>query len=153
MSVTIKRKDIGAVNKVYARLGSLGKKEVAVGFPAGKAQAYPDGTGVAFVAACHVFGMGVPRRDFMALAQSDIREHTKEIMARVAKAKTPEEAEKLMNAAGEKAKDDIKNAIIKLSDPPNTEATIERKGSSNPLVDTGHLVQSTTYVVRPKGGK
>lgn len=34
---------------------------------------------------------------------------------------------------------DVKATITDLRDPPNAPATIERKGSSNPLIDTGHL--------------
>lgn len=37
---------------------------------------------------------------------------------------------------------DAKRALVDLDDPPNAEATIERKGSDNPLVDTSQLVNS-----------
>ena len=42
---------------------------------------------------------------------------------------------------------DIQQEIINLREPPNSPATIARKGSSNPLVDTGHMGDSVTYVV------
>lgn len=43
---------------------------------------------------------------------------------------------------------DVKLRIRELRDPPNAESTIVRKGSSNPLIDTGNLRQSITYEVR-----
>lgn len=41
----------------------------------------------------------------------------------------------------------IQNQIREISDPPNHPFTVQRKGSSNPLVDTGRLIQSITYRV------
>ena len=34
--------------------------------------------------------------------------------------------------------------------PPNAPSTIKKKGSAQPLVDTGALRQSITYIIRPK---
>lgn len=155
MSVTVKQKNPGALMKVYERMGRAGKKQIAVGFPKGQAQAYPDGTGVAQVAAQHVYGLGVPQRDFMALARQGIIESTTPILQAIAKAESSGEgkgAEALREAAGMAAVSKIKEAIIDLSDPPNAPSTIEAKGSSNPLIDTGHMKDSVTYVVRGKGG-
>lgn len=39
----------------------------------------------------------------------------------------------------------IKEKIVDLKDPPNKPATIKRKGSSNPLVDTGRLTDSISH--------
>lgn len=41
----------------------------------------------------------------------------------------------------------IQRQIRTLSEPPLHPMTVERKGSSNPLVDTGRLIQSITYRV------
>lgn len=150
MSVKIKRKNPDAISDVYKRMKSFGDKEVAVGFPAGKSQAYPDGTGVATVAAYHVYGIGVPRRDFMGLALSDIKRHTKEIMKQASRASDERTQLALMETAGEIAKRDIQKAIVDLDDPPNDPKTIKAKGSSNPLIDTSHMLQSVTYIVRDK---
>lgn len=58
------------------------------------------------------------------------------------------EPKRAMGLIGEKVKADIQRKIVELDDPPNTEATIEAKGSSNPLIDTGQLRQSIQYKVR-----
>jgi hypothetical protein len=36
--------------------------------------------------------------------------------------------------------------------PPNAQATIDRKGSSTPLIDSGQLRSAITHQLRPKGG-
>ncbi len=41
----------------------------------------------------------------------------------------------------------IQNKLRSLSDPPLSSMTIERKGSSSPLIDTGRLISSITYRV------
>ena len=41
----------------------------------------------------------------------------------------------------------VQQYMIDLRTPPNSAYTIEQKGSDNPLVDTGALVQSVTYKV------
>lgn len=40
---------------------------------------------------------------------------------------------------GLKAADDVKSEITALSDPPNAPSTVARKGSSNPLIDSGEM--------------
>lgn len=42
----------------------------------------------------------------------------------------------------------IKDYIVELSSPPNHPFTVEQKGSSNPLVSTGGLVESISYRVK-----
>lgn len=41
----------------------------------------------------------------------------------------------------------VKKYIVDLKDPPNSPVTIEAKGSDNPLVSTGGLVESISYRV------
>lgn len=47
---------------------------------------------------------------------------------------------------------DVRRTIITLRTPPNAASTVRRKGSDNPLVDTGRLAQSVTWEVRMGGG-
>ena len=42
----------------------------------------------------------------------------------------------------------IQQSIRDLRDPPNAPATIERKGSSNPLIDTGFMRLSVSWRVQ-----
>jgi len=41
----------------------------------------------------------------------------------------------------------IQDKMVNIRDPPNHPATIRQKGSSNPLIDNGHLRQSITYKI------
>jgi len=45
----------------------------------------------------------------------------------------------------EKAVADVQTKIDTLAEPPNTELTKEWKGSSNPLIDTGHMRKSVNW--------
>lgn len=41
----------------------------------------------------------------------------------------------------------VRRHLVDLKDPPNAAVTVLRKGSTNPLVDTGQLVRSISYEV------
>ena len=47
--------------------------------------------------------------------------------------------EAALKAIGAEVQGDVRKKIVNLKEPPNAPATIERKKSSNPLVDTGQL--------------
>jgi len=49
---------------------------------------------------------------------------------------------------GQLIEGDIKKKIRILKDPPNAPATIRLKGSDNPLIDKGFLLNSIRYVVK-----
>lgn len=53
--------------------------------------------------------------------------------------------DELLDLYGEQMSTAIKKKIRDISSPPNSGVTIERKGSSNPLVDTGGLIESITW--------
>ena len=55
--------------------------------------------------------------------------------------------EQLLNRLGLVCTADIAKASIRLKHPANRPVTIERKGSDNPLVDTGELQRKVTYKI------
>lgn len=55
--------------------------------------------------------------------------------------------EQLFEAVGEMLATKIKTYARNLSSPPNSSFTIEKKGSSNPLVNTGNMIAGITYEV------
>jgi hypothetical protein len=57
----------------------------------------------------------------------------------------------ILEQVGVKAAATVQQYMTDLRDPPNAPETIRRKGSSNPLIDTGALRQSVTYKIQ--GGK
>lgn len=51
------------------------------------------------------------------------------------------------NLIGTLLRDKIKDYAVELNSPPNHQFTIARKGSSNPLVDTGDMINSIEFEV------
>lgn len=65
------------------------------------------------------------------------------------------DSKRIMARVGVEAEGAIKQYITDLDSPPNKPATIRRKGSSNPLIDTGNMRESVTSAVvrkKPKEG-
>ncbi|MED4551218.1 hypothetical protein P9305_00705 [Lysinibacillus capsici] len=56
-------------------------------------------------------------------------------------------AQMLCERLGAKMVGDIQEKLTDINSPPNAPATIAKKGSSNPLIDTGGLRQRITYKV------
>lgn len=56
-------------------------------------------------------------------------------------------AQSIMDAMGQEARDVLKDYARDLRDPANHPFTIQRKNSSNPLVDTGNMIQSIDYEI------
>ena len=152
-----------------------GDNVVQVGIPQDTSP-YPDGTPVSLVAAVHEFGadievtdkmrkfffaigyplnrstthINIPERSFM---RSTMREEQKKYVKFMRKSilriltnrVTPEQAAAQL---GQLAADDVRDKIYAIDTPPNSSMTKERKGSDNPLVDTGRLARSVTFEVR-----
>ena len=136
------------LKSLVKRLG--GTTDILVGVPK-NAEPYPDGTSVAMVGATHEFGGGnVPERSFL---RSSFDEHQKKYikMAQKLIKKVVDKGgdiEMVAELIGTEAAADVVDNINAIQTPPNTDATTLRKGSSNPLVDTGHLKQSIRHEVR-----
>ncbi|CAM0010940.1 tail completion or Neck1 protein [Vibrio phage K367 g1] len=52
-----------------------------------------------------------------------------------------------LNMIGNIAVGKVQQYMTELQDPPNAPSTVKKKGSSNPLIDTGALRQSVTYSI------
>jgi len=155
MTATITHTNPNALKKIYEQIGAACQRVVAVGFPSGMCQAYPDGTPVAEVAAQNVYGVPpkIPARDFMSQARPDIARHQQEVAQK--NSIVFGQVNTLLAALGELAVKDIKRAITSGSYEPLAAYTIEKrreKGnrSVKPLIETGHMLRSTIYVVRDK---
>ncbi len=136
------------------RTAKKGPTRVKVGLPAGSA-AYPDGTSVFEVGLVHEFGSSdgrIPERSFLRSTLEKKRRELDAIAGKVGKkversGGTLEEGLNLMGAVLAGA---IQEAISNGIPPANAPSTIARKGSSKPLIDTGHLRQSITWQVVKK---
>ena len=56
-------------------------------------------------------------------------------------------SDQLLNSVGLMLSTKIKKFARDLSSPPNSGMTVQEKGSSNPLVDTGNMIEGITFEV------
>ncbi len=113
-----------------------------------------DGTDLVTVAAANEFGTKrIPERSFIRSTTDEQRGKVEQMKQRILTgiADGTETIDNGLAKLGEFMETKIRDKIVKLAEPPNAEFTIARKGSSNPLVDKGQLLQSIRHVeVVPK---
>lgn len=118
---------------------------VLVGFH-GDEPPYPDGTSIAEVAAFNEFGTSrIPARPFMRNAVDKYQDSWFEQIRKDRQRGLDEHA--IAQRLGLRMVGDIRQEITDLDTPPNAPSTIARKGSSNPLIDTGRMRQSVKHKV------
>lgn len=148
-------KDRG-LTKILANMKDLDGKKVAVGFQGPEGGAiHPDSElDNVSLAVIHEFGApgaGIPERSliratFDARVEIWIKQATK--IAERVYSTTPETPGRALGILGELAVSDYRKAITAGIPPPLKAATIARKGSSTPWLDTGILRNAITWTVR-----
>lgn len=128
---------------------------VAVGLPKEKvgAKVYGSGQSIISVGASHEYGAGVPRRSFLRLP---FRAKKDELDAAIAIQwrdvfERGKKAERALGLIGTEAVNISKGAFTTRGYgqwPDIAQETKDAKGSSQPLIDTGTLRRSITYIVR-----
>ena len=140
----------GGVHGLITRLKDIKGKSVGVGIiDAGKHETSDDKT-VATIAYEHEFGTNkVPERSFMRATFLEQQDAIIALQKRIFQGiqKDTISIEQGLGILGEFFSGEIKEKIIEISSPPNSAETIEKKGSSNPLIDTGQMKNSITYEV------
>lgn len=104
------------------------------------------GQTVAFIGAANHFGTDkIPARPWLDVGvESGTDEYLDVIQDGIAEG---ESAEKVLDQLGVLAVGYTQQYITDLDSPPNAPSTIKRKGSANPLIDTGNMRQSVTYTI------
>lgn len=91
----------------------------------------------------------IPERAFLRNGYDEnierIRQHTNALLPSILSGKM--KAENLCETLGLELSSAIRNYAENLQDPPNAWATVETKGSDNPLMDTGDMIGAITYKV------
>lgn len=108
---------------------------------------------LAIVAAIHEFGLGdMPQRSFLRSAYDENLPMIDKMIQRVANgAVFGLGTNAALNQLGNVVQGMVQRKIVDGPFVPNSPATIKRKKSSKPLIDTGHLRQSIRYVIERKG--
>jgi|SRR4051794_23888608 hypothetical protein len=124
-----------------------GNPVVKVGFLAGAT--YPDGTGVAMVAAVNEFGAssrGQPPRPFF---RTMVQRHEAEWPGAIANLmrRHDNDVQQTLTLLGEGVAGQLRQSIVELTDPPLAASTVKRKGNDKPLIDTGHMLNSVDFEV------
>lgn len=112
-------------------------------------RAAEDGATVAEYATYNEFGMGVPERSFL---RSTVDEEEDEIGRRMTRAITDQiDGRRPMRQGlarvGAYTVGKVKQKIRDLDTPPNAPATIAKKGSDNPLIESGRMRNSVDFEV------
>lgn len=137
--------------RYFAELKKLAELEVQVGYQAD--QTYEDGTSLAEIAAYNELGTSdTPARPFMRQSfekhESELQAACDRVNATLSKGGTAEQA---LDQLGVFCKGLVQEEIVEGGFAPNTESTIKKKGSEQPLIDTGYMRQSVNYVVKKRG--
>ena len=89
----------------------------------------------------------IPERAFLRTgydeAKDDAMKHARQMLADVIAGTMSEDA--LFKGVGMELADAIKDYARNLDSPPNHPFTVEQKGSSNPLADTGDMIGGITW--------
>ena len=142
--------DTNRIPTLARAMDDLNRYEVQIGVFQADSDPYPDGTDVISIAFAHEFGTyRVPERSFMRAGfdsnKSRIDQICESLLDRVIQGELAVAA--MYEAIGAEVVGLIQDYLTNLRDPPNSPETIARKGSSNPLIDTGQLRSSITWKV------
>ena len=143
---------ISGGNGLEAALKALGAKvtkaaSVDVGFLEGST--YPDGTSVPMVAALNEFGSGkTPARPFFRTMVAAKSGEWPEAVGNLLKA-NDFDAAKTLAQAGSAISGQLQQSIVDFNSVPLAASTIAAKGNSKQLVDSGVMLASISFVVKP----
>lgn len=89
----------------------------------------------------------IPERSFLRASHdekgNDVLKRSERALGLVAAGQMS--TEQYLDMVGRDYMSMVKDYIVELDTPPNHPYTVEQKGSSNPLVSTGNLVESISY--------
>ena len=139
--------------KMMKKLMEMSKKEVLVGYARGTTES--DGTDLVDIAIANEYGTStIPARPFMKQAVEKLDNHNSQIGKIITNCLAKDgSVETALNQLGVIGKGYVQKEFVDGDFVPNAPTTIARKGSDRPLIDTGTLRQSVTYIIREREGK
>ena len=146
VSVKVQRRGGKKLQRLLREAGKGGVSGVKVGFFS--TAKYEDGTPVAAVAAWNEFGTEtIPERPFFRRALAEAERGVSNILAKGIEPEKMVVDERLAGRVGAYVAGQVMESISALKEPPNAPETIARKGSTNPLIDTGMMRASVGWSV------
>ena len=136
------------LRELAERLGNAGS--VSVGFfedatyPESTDGRHPAGTPIAYIAAIQNYGepsLGIPPRPFFTNMVREKAPSWGDDVAVLLKT-TDGDAAKALALLGEQIADQLRDSIDETNSPPLAQATIDKKGSDKPLIDSGEMRKS-----------
>ena len=150
----IRKEYAGGLKGFLERFRDIGKPKVYIGVPASKNSIHKDSKiNMATLLAIHVLGApsrGIPQRDPLRPPLIANAQRYTDLMAQGIKNALANGTDPniVYEKIGIVASNDVKDYFVSGSFKPLDQKTIDRKGSSKPLVDTGELRSSITYQVK-----
>jgi len=143
-------KDKNRIPDLIKELEYLSNHRLEIGIFSDSGSPTAGGEDILSIAFTHEFGYAarnIPERSFMRAGFDENESKISNMIeVQIGKVMSMEiTAETAMGRIGEYVKGLIQRKITELSSPPLHPVTIERKGSSNPLIDRGHLRMSITW--------
>ena len=135
------------LREIAAKVANPGT--LRVGFLEGSTEA--DGTSVPLIAAVQEFGSpteGIPARPFFRSMVDAKSPGWGAAVAAILKA-NDYDATNALEQLGEGIKGQLQQSIIDTNAPPLAPATVKAKGSAKPLIDTGTMIKSVDWEVKP----
>lgn len=148
----IHKKYAGGVKGLLERIAALGEPKVYIGIPA-STNARQGASNNATIAAVHEMGApsrGIPARPFLIPTIQNNADKYTNLMAQGFKnaLQDKEKAAEVYEKIGLVASSDVKDYIASGQFVPLKQSTIDRKGSSKPLIDTSEMRNSISWEVR-----
>lgn len=154
------RQAVSRVGEIRKAVKILTEKDVFIGVPADGSARKEEGAPLsnADISYIHEFGTTdgtIPPRPHLIPGIEDIQEQAKEILADAAEKAMegkPQAVERALNRIGFLGQSAVQDRFENNEWPPLKHPSKARrdKGRLNPLIDTGQLRKSHTYVIRPK---
>lgn len=151
----IKKEYNGGIKGFLERFREIGKPKVYIGVPASKNGMHEGGINMATLLAIHVLGApsrGIPQRDPLRPPLIANAQRYSDLLALGLKNALSDSTDpKLVyEKIGIVATNDVYDYFVTGNFKPLNQKTIDRKGSSKPLIDSEELRGSITYEVRQK---
>lgn len=159
VKIKVKEKNPDKLAALKKRMAEISRHKVVAGFPKGRlnnphyeGEKGKPGPSIIDVAIWNNFGIGVPKRDFMTPATKLWQKYIEKQVASFQDdiVSGAMDIRMFLKAMGQAGAEFISDAIVKLQEPPNSPITIERKKSSNPLVDSGDMSKAPIHEIRSR---